>query len=55
MTRSLFLALAIALTDAVAAVLVTASFTVLNTGRPRCVCPPLPGVTPATKHSLPLA
>jgi hypothetical protein len=26
----------------------TASFTVLNTGRSRCLPPPLPGVTPPT-------
>ena len=26
----------------------TASFTVLNTGLSRCVCPPFPGVTPPT-------
>ena len=26
----------------------TASWTLLNTGRPRCVSPPLPGVTPPT-------
>ncbi len=26
----------------------TASATLLNTGRPRCVVPPLPGVTPPT-------
>lgn len=26
----------------------TASSTVLNTGRSRCVCPPFPGVTPPT-------
>jgi hypothetical protein len=28
--------------------LTTASFTVLNTGRSKCVEPPLPGVTPPT-------
>ena len=33
---------------AVAPVARTAAFTVSNTGRPRCVAPPLPGVTPAT-------
>src|ERR1700733_1873355 len=32
----------------VAPVFLTASFTVLNTGTPQCVWPPLPGVTPAT-------
>jgi len=31
-----------------APVAATASLTVLNTGLPRCVVPPLPGVTPAT-------
>ena len=34
---------------AVAPVLSTASFTVLNTGRSKWVCPPFPGVTPPTK------
>jgi hypothetical protein len=33
---------------AVAPVAATASFAVLNTGRPRCVVPPFPGVTPPT-------
>src|SRR5262249_48010230 len=32
----------------VAPVASTASFTVLNTGRPWCLVPPLPGVTPPT-------
>src|SRR6478735_3289104 len=36
------------MTDASAPVLATASATVLNTGRPRCSVPPLPGVTPPT-------
>src|SRR5699024_5575974 len=36
------------ITDAVAPVAATASRTVLNTGRPRWVVPPLPGVTPPT-------
>ena len=34
------------ITEAVAPVCFTASATVLNTGRPRCISPPLPGVTP---------
>ena len=34
--------------DTVAPVFATASFTVLNTGTPKWVIPPLPGVTPAT-------
>ena len=34
--------------DVVAPVCLTASFTVLKTGRSRCVVPPLPGVTPPT-------
>ena len=33
---------------AMASVAATASFTVLNTGRPRCAVPPFPGVTPPT-------
>ncbi len=33
---------------ALAPVAATASFTVLNTGSARCICPPLPGVTPPT-------
>ena len=33
---------------AVAPVAFTASFTVSNTGNPRCRAPPFPGVTPAT-------
>ena len=33
-------------TETSAAVSLTASLTVLNTGNPRCVCPPLPGVVP---------
>src|SRR5580693_8855818 len=33
---------------ALAPVLATASATVLNTGQPSCVVPPLPGVTPPT-------
>src|SRR4249919_4259806 len=36
------------MTDASAPVCATASATVLNTGRPRCCVPPLPGVTPPT-------
>ena len=36
------------ITVALAPVLFTASETVLNTGRSRCVLPPLPGVTPPT-------
>ncbi len=36
------------MTEASAAVASTASATVLNTGRPRCSWPPLPGVTPPT-------
>src|SRR5690606_16347695 len=35
-------------TEALAPVSLTASATVLNTGRPRCSLPPLPGVTPPT-------
>ena len=31
-----------------APVAATACLTVLNTGRPRCLLPPLPGVTPPT-------
>ena len=34
--------------EAVAPVALTASATVLNTGRSRCVVPPLPGLVPAT-------
>ena len=34
--------------DAVAPVSLTASLTVLNTGRSKCLVPPLPGVTPPT-------
>merc|ERR1711907_27693 len=36
------------MTEALAPVSAFASATVLNTGRPRCVFPPLPGVTPPT-------
>ena len=36
------------ITDALAPVSFTASSTVLNTGQPSCVVPPLPGVTPPT-------
>ena len=36
------------MTDAFAPVSRTASATVLNTGQPSCVVPPLPGVTPPT-------
>ena len=36
------------ITDALAPVARTASLTVLNTGQPSCVVPPLPGVTPPT-------
>ena len=36
------------ITEAFAPVLSTASCTVLNTGQPSCVVPPLPGVTPPT-------
>src|ERR1041384_3244011 len=36
------------ITDALAAVSLTASRTVSNTGHPSWVVPPLPGVTPAT-------
>ena len=36
------------ITDALAPVFSTASATVLNTGQPSCVVPPLPGVTPPT-------
>ena len=36
------------ITDAFAPVSFTASATVLNTGQPSCVVPPLPGVTPPT-------
>ena len=36
------------MTDAFAPVFSTASATVLNTGQPSCVVPPLPGVTPPT-------
>ncbi len=36
------------ITDALAPVSRTASATVLNTGQPSCVVPPLPGVTPPT-------
>ena len=36
------------MTDALAPVSLTASATVLNTGRSRCCVPPLPGVTPPT-------
>src|SRR5208282_2055364 len=36
------------ITDASAPVLSTASCTVLKTGQPSCVVPPLPGVTPPT-------
>src|SRR5687767_4973984 len=36
------------MTEASAPVSSTASATVLNTGRPRCCVPPLPGVTPPT-------
>jgi hypothetical protein len=36
------------ITDAFAPVSLTASATVLNTGQPSCVVPPLPGVTPPT-------
>ena len=35
---------------AVAPVARTAAFTVSNTGSPRCVVPPLPGVTPPTRR-----
>ena len=34
--------------DALAPVAFTASATVLNTGTPRCVVPPLPGLVPPT-------
>ena len=40
--------LIVAITEAVAPVACFASATVSNTGNPICVCPPLPGVTPAT-------
>ena len=40
--------LIVAITEAVAPVACVASATVSNTGSPICVCPPLPGVTPAT-------
>ena len=33
---------------AVAPVSFTASFTESKTGRPKCICPPFPGVTPPT-------
>ena len=36
------------MTVALAPVSRTASATVLNTGQPSCVVPPLPGVTPPT-------
>src|SRR5260370_40119520 len=36
------------ITDTFAPVSFTASSTVLNTGQPSCVVPPLPGVTPPT-------
>ncbi len=36
------------ITDALAPVSRTASATVLKTGQPSCVVPPLPGVTPPT-------
>ena len=36
------------ITDALAPVSLTHSATVLNTGQPSCVVPPLPGVTPPT-------
>src|SRR5438876_6569436 len=36
------------ITDALAPVAFTASCTVLKTGQPSCVVPPLPGVTPPT-------
>src|SRR5512133_2824644 len=36
------------ITDTSAPVDSTASLTVLKTGKPRCDCPPLPGVTPPT-------
>jgi len=36
------------ITEALAPVACTASATVLNTGQPSCVVPPLPGVTPPT-------
>ena len=36
------------ITDVFAPVSFTASATVLNTGHPSCVVPPLPGVTPPT-------
>ncbi len=36
------------ITDALAPVSFTASATVLKTGQPSCVVPPLPGVTPPT-------
>ena len=36
------------MTEALAPVSRTASATVLNTGQPSCVVPPLPGVTPPT-------
>ena len=36
------------MTEAFAPVSRTASATVLNTGHPSCVVPPLPGVTPPT-------
>src|SRR6185503_6913216 len=36
------------ITDALAPVSFTASCTVLKTGQPSCVVPPLPGVTPPT-------
>ena len=36
------------MTDALAPVVAFASATVSNIGRPMCVVPPLPGVTPPT-------
>jgi hypothetical protein len=36
------------ITEALAPVSIAASATVLNTGQPSCVVPPLPGVTPPT-------
>ena len=34
--------------EVLASTLETASATVLNTGLPKCSCPPFPGVTPPT-------
>ena len=48
MTASAANAAGTKMTDVFAPVAFTASATVLNTGHPSCVVPPLPGVTPPT-------